>query len=64
MKVILQKFLNEPVVVVGFLVSALNAYIVAKTASGIDTTGDIVQIVTPFAASIGVRSVVSPTKGE
>lgn len=64
MKVIVQKFLNEPAVVIGLLVSGAFAYVFSRTAGGIDTTEDALAVIAPFATSLGIRPLVTPAKGK
>jgi hypothetical protein len=64
MKVIIQKFLIEPAVAIGAIVTvALFGVDIASV--GLDglTTGDVMENLAPLAASLGIRPLVSPVAG-
>jgi hypothetical protein len=61
MKKIANLFWSEPAVVIGALVSA--ALFVVKWQTGVDFgEDDLLAVLSPFAASLGIRQLVTPAK--
>lgn len=58
MKVIVARLWFEPAVVFGLLASVALFFVLG----GVNSEGDLIAVLTPFATSLGIRQVVTPVK--
>lgn len=61
MKVIVTRILNEPAVAIGAITSAIT--LLGLSENGL-TQAELLAGLAPFVSSLGVRQLVSPTKGD